>query len=68
VREIDGHDMPAIVAALTALPAERGPTVIIAHTVKGKGVPGIEGTARAHYTRLKPEEAERTLLALEKNA
>ena len=28
----------------------KGPTVLIAHTVKGKGVPGIEGTARAHYT------------------
>jgi transketolase len=68
VQEIDGHDMGAIVAALTALPAERGPTVIIAHTVKGKGVPGVEGTARAHYTRLKPEEAERTLAALEETS
>jgi transketolase len=64
VREIDGHDMQAIVAALAALPAKSGPTVIIAHTVKGKGVPGVEGTARAHYTRLKPEEVERTLAAL----
>jgi transketolase len=68
VLEIDGHDMQAIMGALAALPAARGPTVIIAHTVKGKGVPGIEGTARAHYTRLKPEEVEQTLRALEGNS
>jgi transketolase len=65
VQEIDGHSMRTILTALEAFPAERGPTVIIAHTVKGKGVPGVEGTARAHYTRLKPEEVERTLDALE---
>jgi transketolase len=65
VQEIDGHDMSAIVAALARVPAERGPTAILAHTVKGKGVPGVEGTPRAHYTMLQAEEAERTLAALE---
>jgi transketolase len=64
VREIDGHDMAAIVAALHALPAAQGPTVLIAHTIKGKGVPGIEGTARAHYTSLTEEEARLTYAAL----
>ena len=65
VTEIDGHDMAAIVAALDAVPAAHGPTVIIAHTVKGKGVPGIEGTTRAHYTMLSEDEVQRTLAALE---
>jgi len=65
VLEIDGHDMAAIVGALAAVPAQRGPTVIVAHTVKGKGVPGIEGTSRAHYTMLSDEEVQRTLAALE---
>jgi transketolase len=65
VVEIDGHDMAAIVQALDALPASRAPSVIIAHTVKGKGVPGIEGTSRAHYTMLSEEEARQTLTALE---
>ncbi|MGH7788514.1 MAG: transketolase [Candidatus Binatia bacterium] len=64
VREIDGHDMVSVHAALVAAPAARGPTVLIAHTVKGKGVPGVEGTARAHYTRLRPDEVARTLAAL----
>ncbi|MFQ5667170.1 MAG: transketolase [Candidatus Binatia bacterium] len=65
VTEIDGHDMAAIVQALDATPAPHGPTAIIAHTVKGKGVPGIEGTNRAHYTMLSEEEVQRTLAALE---
>ena len=65
VREIDGHDLGAIRAALAAVPAPRGPSVIVAHTVKGKGVPGVEGTPRAHYTMLTEEEARQTLAALE---
>ena len=65
VTEIDGHDMAAIVGALEALPAPHGPTVIIVHTVKGKGVPGVEGTGRAHYTMLTDEEVQRTLTLLE---
>jgi transketolase len=64
VTEIDGHDMSAIVRALDAVPAARGPTAIIAHTMKGKGVPGIEGTSRAHYTTLTEDEARRALDAL----
>jgi transketolase len=66
VADIDGHDMAAIVAALGGVPAVKGPTAIIAHTMKGKGVPGIEGTGRAHYTMLTEEEVQRTLAALEK--
>src|SRR3989442_257623 len=65
VREIDGHDLGAIRAALATVPAPRGPSVIVAHTVKGKGVPGIEGTPRAHYTTLTAEEARQTLAALD---
>lgn len=65
VTEIDGHDMGAIVGALETVPAAHGPTVILAHTIKGKGVPGVEGTGRAHYTMLSDDEVQRTLAALE---
>jgi transketolase len=61
VIEIDGHDMAAILGALESVPAESGPTVIIANTIKGKGVPGVEGTARAHYTQLDSEEVDAAL-------
>jgi transketolase len=65
VREIDGHDVGAIAGALRAAPERVAPTVIIANTVKGKGVPGIEGTPRAHYTTLSHDEAQRAYAALE---
>lgn len=40
VIETDGHDMASLVAAIDAIPASdsRRPTVVIANTVKGKGV------------------------------
>ena len=52
VLEIDGHDVRAILGALGAVPAAQGPTVIIANTIKGKGVPSVEGTTAAHYAVL----------------
>ena len=65
VMEINGHDLNAIIGALATFPAAHGPTVLIARTVKGKGVPGIEGTTRAHYTRLSGDEVQRALAALQ---
>jgi transketolase len=45
VREIDGHDMEAIIDTLDALPfASDAPSLLIAHTVKGKGVSFAEDT------------------------
>jgi transketolase len=49
-REIDGHDLAAIVAALDEVPyAARRPSVIVAHTVKGKGVSFMEDDLEWHY-------------------
>ncbi|HJH44234.1 MAG TPA: transketolase [Rubneribacter badeniensis] len=50
VREVDGHDIPALVEALRAAKAERAgkPCVLVAHTVKGKGVSFMEGQAGWH--------------------
>lgn len=50
VREIDGHDHAQIIASLRETPAESGrPTVILAHTVKGKGVSFMEDELAWHY-------------------
>lgn len=65
VTEIDGHDMAQVVAALERSPEPGRPSVIIAHTVKGKGVPCLENSPRAHYTRITPEEAAEALRGLE---
>ena len=66
--EIDGNDMAQVVAALESAsggPKAGRPMAIVAHTVKGKGVPCLENTPRAHYTRLTPEEAAEALRGLE---
>ena len=62
---IDGHDMGMILDTLAKIPAEKGPTVIIANTVKGKGVPAVEGTTRAHFASLDDEQIKEALSKLE---
>jgi transketolase len=53
--ELDGHDVPALRAVFAHLPARAGrPTVVIARTVKGRGVPMFEGSKKAHAVRLSP--------------
>lgn len=62
VTEIDGHDMVAICGALDwASEQVRQPTVIIANTIKGKGVSFLEGQAQFHNASLSDEQFERAL-------
>lgn len=64
-REIDGHDLPAVVAALDALPFERGrPSAIVAHTVKGKGVSFMEDDLEWHYRPPSDADLARALAEL----
>lgn len=50
VREVDGHDHQALRTQLSTLPWEAGkPSVLIAHTVKGKGVDFMENQLLWHY-------------------
>lgn len=67
--EIDGHDMAQIAGALDKAEAFKGkPSIIIAHTVKGKGVSFIESDpVRWHGVAPKKEELEHALAELEKN-
>jgi transketolase len=56
VREIDGHDMGEVVDALESLPFSTDrPSVIIAHTVKGKGVSFAENTYVWHSNSVNDE-------------
>lgn len=67
VREMDGHDHAEIKNALKALPADKDkPTVIIAHTIKGKGVSFMEENAVLwHYRSAQGEEFKAALKELE---
>ncbi|MEV0681648.1 transketolase [Actinosynnema sp. NPDC050436] len=68
VVEVDGHDPAALTAALRA-PSERGrPTAVIAKTVKGKGLPHVEGQVRSHYARLGERQRDRALAVLRARA
>ena len=62
VIEIDGHDITAIDAAVTeGKSQDKKPTMIIAKTIPGKGVPEIEGDYLWHGKPPSKEEAERFL-------
>jgi transketolase len=47
--EVDGHDLVALEQVLAAPAAQKRPTVVIAHTVKGKGVSFMEDKLEWHY-------------------
>lgn len=65
VRDVDGHDHPALFEMLSMIPAEPGrPTCVIAHTVKGKGVSFMENTVLWHYRTPREEEYEAALREL----
>ena len=68
VREIDGHDMEQILAAFDELRGVRGkPQMIVAHTLKGKGLSPFEkdDVNRKHGEPLTPQEAEVALQELD---
>ena len=65
VIEIDGHDMGQIVDALDAADSIKGqPTVIIAHTVKGKGLSFAENQVKFHNGTLTEETYQQALSEL----
>jgi transketolase len=65
---IDGHDMAAILDALDEARRTRGqPTMILARTIKGKGVSFVEGKEGWHGKAFKKgEELDRALAELER--
>ncbi|RKT35546.1 transketolase subunit A [Microbacterium sp. AG1240] len=67
VVEIDGHDMGQLVDAVDALPAPDSdvPTVIIAETIKGKGVDFMERNLAWHAGSLGAADLEKALAALQ---
>lgn len=62
VRQADGHDHAALAEALATVPWEPGrPSVLIAHTVKGKGVSFMENTVKWHYSSPDDEQLARAV-------
>jgi transketolase len=68
-REVDGHDVDALRAALTQVPFAPGkPSCLVAHTVKGKGVSFMENKLQYHYTPARGEELELALAELDESS
>lgn len=65
VQEVDGHDVLEICRALDRTDEALAPCMIIAHTVKGKGVSFMEDNVDFHGKAPTREEMERALKELE---
>lgn len=62
VRRIDGHDFEAMEEAFSALPFHsEKPSIIIADTVRGRGLPSIEARADRWFVNFSHDEVEQLL-------
>jgi len=67
VIDINGHDMEAVVRALDeAETIKDKPSMIVARTIKGKGVSFFEGKVEYHGMAPTPEELEKALKEIER--
>lgn len=67
--EVDGHTFEQLIAALDQADSIIGkPTVIIAHTIKGKGISFMEGQAKWHGKAPNKEQLQQALDELAKGA
>jgi transketolase len=66
-QRVDGNDLDAVVAAFDAAKTENGgrPSMIIADTLMGKGVPFLEAREKNHFIRVDAHEWQLALKALE---
>lgn len=62
VKEANGHDFKDLLAAFRKIPLHASkPTVVIAHTIKGRGVSFMENTVDWHYKNLNDDLLKKAL-------
>ena len=65
-QRVDGNDLSAVRAAFDAAKAQAGrPSMIIADTLMGKGVPFLEAREKNHFIRVEAHEWQLALAALD---
>lgn len=68
VQEVDGHDIEQLITALDKADQVKGkPSLIVARTIKGKGVSFMENQVKYHGTAPTEEELTRALVELGAN-
>lgn len=66
VTEVDGHNIPELRTTLNKLPLSKGkPSLVIAHTIKGKGVSFMENVLKWHHGVPNDEEYQQAITELE---
>ena len=66
VQEVDGHDHLCIEGSLNSTPWQDGkPSILIAHTTKGKGVSFMENSVDWHYKSPDVHELAKALKEIE---
>jgi transketolase len=63
---VDGHNIEQIYASLVKLKTYNGgkPKVLIANTIKGKGIPSLETDPLSHIKNIKPEDIDAVIEGL----
>jgi transketolase len=63
VTQVDGHDVAKLYKELQSMKENHylKPKVLIAHTLKGHGVPSIENNKLSHIMGIKPDEIEKLI-------
>lgn len=66
VETVDGHNVGQLYNVLRNLKGDKGskPKLLLANTVKGKGVPSLETDSLSHTKSLKPEEIDEIIAGL----
>jgi transketolase len=66
VQHVDGHDLIALQNTFSAIPFVKGkPNLVIAHTVKGKGISFMENNIKWHHGVPRKEQLEQCFAELE---
>ncbi len=68
VMELDGNNMREVVNSFDSIPKADSdvPTIMVCHTIKGKGVPFMENVVRWHCGKISEEERDSCISMLEK--
>ena len=65
VLEVDGHDMDDVLTALETDPKGK-PKIIIANTIKGRGIDSLADTIKSHFSHLDEAQTRQALEQIEK--
>jgi transketolase len=66
VKHVDGHNLQELTNALTSLPFVAGkPSLVIAHTIKGKGISFMENQVKWHHGVPSPEQYDLAITELD---